>query len=178
MDTNTKDLQRVVFSTSGSGDDLPFIDDAIFEEPMTVEESVAEYKLLKERERKNLEEVPVGAKKANKHYLPWEEMMSDFKIQVSGVQEVPKDQEEMGPFPQDYKGILYSDILRKYWELFNDGKESMKGDRDTLTYQLACDLRHICDRNANWLDQVIPCYDGFPLEEKRKKILSALQAKS
>ncbi|MBO7581902.1 MAG: hypothetical protein J6T38_10360 [Bacteroidaceae bacterium] len=93
MDTNTKDLQRVVFSTSGSGDDLPFIDDAIFEEPMTVEESVAEYKLLKERERKNLEEVPVGAKKANKHYRPWEEMMSDFKIQVSGVQEVQEVQE-------------------------------------------------------------------------------------
>ena len=54
----------------------------------------------------------------------------------------------------------------------------MEGDRDTLTYQLACDLRHICGRNADWLDQVIPCYDGFPLEEKRKKIESALQAKT
>ena len=54
----------------------------------------------------------------------------------------------------------------------------MQGDRDTLTYQLACDLRHICGRNAEWLDQVIPCYDGFPIEEKRKKIESALGAKS
>ena len=80
-------------------------------------------------------------------------------------------------FPTAYHGFSFADILRKYWELFNDGKEPTKGDRDTLTYQLACDLRHICGRNAEWLDQVIPCYDGFPEEEKRKKIESALQAK-
>ena len=85
---------------------------------------------------------------------------------------------EGGGFPQDYKGLPYSDIIRKYWELWNDGKEPVEGDRDTLTYQLACDMRHICGRNAEWLDQVIPCYDGFPLEEKRKKIESALQAKT
>ena len=80
--------------------------------------------------------------------------------------------------PKEYNGIPYTEIIAKYWQLFNDGKEPQEGDRDTLTYQLACDLRHICGRNAEWLDQVIPCYDGFPLEEKRKKIESALQAKS
>jgi hypothetical protein len=41
---------------------------------------------------------------------------------------------------------------------------------------LACDLRHICGKNFDWLDQVIPCYDNFPLEEKRKKIQSALNS--
>ena len=80
-------------------------------------------------------------------------------------------------FPTDYKGIPYSEIIAKYWQLNNDGKEPVEGDRDTLTYQLACDLRHICGRNAEWLDQIIPCYDGFPQAEKRKKIESALQAK-
>ena len=73
MDTNTKDLQRVSFSTSGSEDDLPYLDDAIFEEPMSAEECEQEYQRLKERERKGLEQVPKGAKKANKHYRPWEE---------------------------------------------------------------------------------------------------------
>ena len=73
MDTNTKDLQRVSFSTSGSEEDLPYLDDAISEEPMSVEECEQEYQLLKERERKGLEQVPKGAKKANKHYSPWEE---------------------------------------------------------------------------------------------------------
>ena len=73
MDTGAHDLQRVVYSTSGSEEDLIYLDDALFEEPMMPEACEKEYKLLKERERKNLEEVPKGAKKANKHYRPWEE---------------------------------------------------------------------------------------------------------
>ena len=85
---------------------------------------------------------------------------------------------ETTSYPMEYKGIAYKEIIAKYWEMFNDGKEPQEGDRDTLTYQLACDLRHICGRDAEWLDQVIPCYDGFPLEEKRQKIKNALQAKS
>ena len=77
-------------------------------------------------------------------------------------------------FPSDYHGIPFTDIIRKYWEVNNRGFEPTRGDRDTLTYQLACDLRHICGRNFEWLDQVIPCYDGFSPEEKRAKIKSAL----
>ena len=77
-------------------------------------------------------------------------------------------------YPTHYHGIPFTDIIRKYWEVNNRGFEPTQGDRDTLTYQLACDLRHICGRNFEWLDQVIPCYDGFPLEEKRAKIKSAL----
>ena len=79
-------------------------------------------------------------------------------------------------FPSDYHGIPFKDIIAKYWEVNNRGFEPTQGDRDTLTYQLACDLRHICGRSFEWLDQVIPCYDGFPLEEKRAKIKSALSS--
>ena len=79
-------------------------------------------------------------------------------------------------FPTHYHGIPFTDIIRKYWELNNHGFEPTVGDRDTLTYQLACDLRHICGKNADWLDQVIPCYNGFPVEEKRAKIKSALSS--
>ena len=80
-------------------------------------------------------------------------------------------------YADNYHGIPFTEILKKYWELYNEGKEPMEGDRDTLTFQLASDLRHICGRNADWLDQVIPCYDNFPQEEKRKKIESALALK-
>ena len=73
MDTNTKDLQRVCYSTSGAEEDLVYLDDEIFTEPMSKEECEKEYEMLKERERKKLEEVPKGAKKANKHYRPWED---------------------------------------------------------------------------------------------------------
>ena len=67
-------------------------------------------------------------------------------------------------FPTHYHGIPFAEIIAKYWQVNNNGYEPTEGDRDTLTYQLACDLRHICGRNFEWLDQVIPCYDGFPLE--------------
>ena len=77
-------------------------------------------------------------------------------------------------FPSEYHGIPFKEIIKKYWEVNNNGYEPTEGDRDTLTYQLACDLRHICGKNFAWLDQVIPCYDGFPIEQKREKIKNAL----
>ena len=73
MDTSAHDLQRVCFSSSGSAEDLVYLDDALFEEPMSPEECEKEYQILKAREQKKQEEVPKGAKKANKHYRPWEE---------------------------------------------------------------------------------------------------------
>ena len=96
--------------------------------------------------------------------------MEDGKSQPSDISPEPSGKQ----FPMHYHGIPFTDIIRKYWEVNNHGFEPTKGDRDTMTYQLACDLRHICGRNFEWLDQVIPCYDGFSPEEKRAKIKSAL----
>ena len=170
MDTNCHDLSRVVYSTTGNPDDLVYLDDAIFESTLSVEESEREYQLLKERARKRLEEVGKGAKSDNKHYRPWED---EAKAVTSGVVE---SEESPTTFPDNYHGHPFSEIISKYWELNNHGYEPTIGDRDTKTYQLARDLQHICGRNFNWLDQVIPCYDGFPVEEKRAKIRSALQS--
>ena len=179
MDTSAKDLQRVVFSTSGSEEDLPYLDDCLFEEPMSAEECEAEYGRLKVRVMNKKEDLPAGAKKANKHYKPWEEMMDDGRSKMSDVKTQPSDiipQTSGKSYPTHYHGIPFADIIAKYWEVNNRGFEPTEGDRDTLTYQLACDLRHICGRNFEWLDQVIPCYDGFPIEEKRAKIKSALSS--
>ena len=71
MDTSTKDLQRIVYSTSGSPEDLVYLDDELFTEPMTPEECEKEYKALKVRTMHRKEVLPAGAKKANKHYKPW-----------------------------------------------------------------------------------------------------------
>ena len=76
MDTNVHDLQRVVYSTSGDEKDLLYLDNELFDEPMTVEECETEYARLKERERKGEEQVPAGAKKARKHYKPWTEFLA------------------------------------------------------------------------------------------------------
>ena len=76
MDTNTHDLQRVSFSSSGSPGDLIYMDDELFAEPMSAQECEAEYTQLKERERQGLEDVPPSAKKARKHYKPWLEVLA------------------------------------------------------------------------------------------------------
>lgn len=73
MDTGAHDLGRVMFTTTADADELLFLDERIFVETMTIEESEAEFKVLEEREKKGLEEVPAGAKEKNKHYRPWED---------------------------------------------------------------------------------------------------------
>ena len=154
FDKGAKDITRVFFTTSG--DQLLYLDDAIFEVLATddrTDRTLISGTVPKTKEEKVLKSCspflrPSGSKRAEL--------------------ERPKN------YPKDYHGIPFTDIIAKYWEVNNRGFEPTQGDRDTLTYQLACDLRHICGRNFEWLDQVIPCYDGFPLEEKRAKIKSAL----
>ena len=147
-DNKAKDITRVFFTTTGDEGDLLFLDDEIFKmaEPAGNSEKAAK---------------PEDAAKPEKAEKP--------EKAAQAAQAATARQ-----YPSDYHGIPFADIIRKYWEMNNRGFEPTKGDRDTLTYQLACDLRHICGRNFEWLDQVIPCYDGFPLEEKRAKIKSAL----
>ena len=77
----------------------------------------------------------------------------------------------------EYCGIPYADIIRKWWELYNDGHEPVRSNRNTLTFELAVNLRHICGFDRQQLNQVIPCYDGFPETEKLACIDSALGEK-
>ena len=57
-----------------------------------------------------------------------------------------------------YNGMLFSDIIRKYWELFNDGKVPVDGDRNVLTFELASTLRSICGYSLEKMLTVIPNY--------------------
>ena len=159
FDKGAKDVTRVFFTTTGSEEDLIFLDDGIFEIKGVESSECRVESQLKYKSGEN-EGASVASATTKDSTLATDSKLSTINYQ------------------QDYQGIPYSEIIAKYWEMFNDGKEPQEGDRDTLTYQLACDLRHICGRNAQWLDQVIPCYDGFPLGEKRRKIESALTAKS
>ena len=77
----------------------------------------------------------------------------------------------------DYLGIPYSEIIQKWWQMYNDGQEPMRSNRNTLTFELAVNLRHICGFDRNLMAQVIPCYDGFPEQEKMACINSALNEK-
>ena len=78
---------------------------------------------------------------------------------------------------KDYNGLPYSEIIRKWWELYNEGKEPVRTNRDVLTFELAVNLRHICGFDRELMDAVIPCYDGFSHTQKMKCIDSALSEK-
>ena len=77
----------------------------------------------------------------------------------------------------DYLGIPYSEIIQKWWQMYNYGHEPVRSNRNTLTFELAVNLRHICGFDRNLMAQVIPCYDGFPEQEKMACINSALNEK-
>ena len=179
MDTSTHDEQRVMFTGPADGATLLYLDEAIFEETLTPEESAEEYQRLKEREIRGEEEVPQGAKKANKHYRPGEAEADEVR---SKKEEGRRENEENCQLSivnsqLEYNGIPYADIVRKWWELYNEGKEPVKSNRDVLTFELAVNLRHICGFDREQLDAVIPCYDGFSQTQKLKCIDSALAEK-
>ncbi len=186
MDTNNKENNRVVFHGPINAETTPLLEEALFAESLSDEEAAAEYLRLKERESQGLEEVPAGAKKANKHYRPWEE---DTMCEVRGKKEdVGGQPSSISPLPSfdpeaRYNGVLFKDIIAKYWELFNDGRIPADGDRNVLTFELAATIRSICGYSLEKMLAVVPNYwaksDGTcsqeDMDEWRKTIENALK---
>ena len=177
MDTSTHDEQRILYTGPATPDNLFYLDDAIFEEQLSPEEAAEEFLQLKERERQGQEEVPPGAKKANKHYRPWKERRAEREgaphsapegatiassaatnativstnnggqtrgsaptvgdTTASKAIEAPSGAVGGAPgsaptregYPKDYHGIPFDEILRKYWEVNNNGFDVPTGLR-------------------------------------------------
>ena len=203
MDTSAHDINRVYFTTTSDDEDLLFLSPHLFQDAYDEAAVAAEAKVLEERERSGKEELNEGAHKANKHYKPWENPMpnapattfagnastgsaekktgSTAPAASTGKNEAPSPSagtpQVSAPSDLKYLGIPYSDIIAKWWQMYNDGQEPVKSNRNTLTFELAVNLRHICGFDRNLMAQVIPCYDGFPDQEKMACINSALNEK-
>ncbi len=133
-DKGAKDITRVFFTTTGSEEDLLYLNDEIFRptpDPSREggEEAGAERSLEQSRGQESLP------------------LRGDLEGSLG-----------VGLFPTTYHGIPYSTIIAKYWELFNDGKEPVEGDRNVLTFELAVTLRSICGYSLEKMMQVIPNY--------------------
>lgn len=183
MDTSAHDINRVYFTTTSDDEDLLFLSPRLFKDEYDEAAVAAEGKVLEERERYGNEELPEGAHKANKHYEPWKEEIKknpqgSFKSQELKNSRISTSAASTTSAAQDnYLGIPYGEIIKKWWQLYNDGQEPMRSNRNTLTFELAVNLRHICGFDRNLLAQIIPCYDGFPEQEKIACINSALNEK-
>ena len=193
MDTSAHDINRVYFTTTSDDEDLLFLSPRLFKDEYDEAAVAAEGKVLEERERYGQEELPEGAHKANKHYEPWKE---EFKKDSQGAfkgQEFKDSRissssasastastsatSTTSSAQDNYLGIPYGEIIKKWWQMYNDGQEPMRSNRNTLTFELAVNLRHICGFDRNLLAQIIPCYDGFSEQEKMACINSALNEK-
>ena len=193
MDTSAHDINRVYFTTTSDDEDLLFLSPRLFKDEYDEAAVAAEGKVLEERERYGQEELPEGAHKANKHYEPWKEEIKknpqgsfksqefkNSKISTSAASASTASTAATSPTSaaqDNYLGIPYREIIKKWWQLYNDGQEPMRSNRNTLTFELAVNLRHICGFDRNLLAQIIPCYDGFPEQEKMACINSALNEK-
>ena len=203
MDTSAHDINRVYFTTTSDDEDLLFLSPHLFQDAYDEAAVAAEGKVLEEREKYGKEELNEGAHKANKHYKPWENPMPNASATIlggdtstgssekktgttapaasTGKNEAPSPSagtpKVSAPSDFKYLGIPYSEIIAKWWQMYNDGQEPVKSNRNTLTFELAVNLRHICGFDRNLMAQVIPCYDGFPDQEKMACINSALSEK-
>ena len=207
MDTSAHDINRVYFTTSADAEDLLYLSPELFKDDYDEAAVAAEGKVLEEREKYGQEELPPGAHKANKHYKPWLENVEEKALNSQmnlGNQENQKSLENQKNQSQknsqnssknqaqlasvsssspsssistDYLGIPYSEIISKWWQMYNDGHEPVRSNRNTLTFELAVNLRHICGFDRSLMAQIIPCYDGFQEQEKMACINSALNEK-
>ena len=120
-DKGAKDITRVFFTTTGTEEDLIYLDDEIFE------------------------------------ISPCAALSRDDNVISSEVEKSEHSENTYDPEAK-YNGVPYKDIIAKYWELFNDGKEPVEGDRNALTFELAVTIRSICGYSLEKLMQVIPNY--------------------
>ena len=198
LDTNAHDINRVYFSSTADKDELLFLSPELFNDQYgvspgaDVERVAEEARTLEDREKNGREELPEGAHGSNKHF----KVGGTERTEKLGGTEKPGGQAMESPGTgaqrgtcsssassassssssdgENYLGIPYEVIIEKWWGMYNDGKTPVTSNRDVLTFELAVNLRHICGFDRKLMDKVIPCYDGFPEEQKMKCIDSAL----
>lgn len=200
FDEAAKDITRVFFSTTASEEDLLFLDDALFEQTAPNIENLAasgnsasgsstsgsaasgssasgsaagRSAAGKENPSNSAEasQKSANAQQASNAQNPADALQASNTQQASNAQN-PANASNISPL---YNGIPYSEIISKYWELYNFGKLPTMGDRNVKTFELAVTLRAICNYSLPQLEAVIPRYDNFPEQEWRTTLESALK---
>ena len=200
FDEAAKDITRVFFSTTASEEDLLFLDDALFEQTAPNIENLAASgnsasgssasgsstngsaasgsaagkenpSNSAEASQKSADAQQASTQQASNAQNPADAQQASNTQQASNAQN-PADASNISPL---YNGIPYSEIISKYWELYNFGKLPTMGDRNVKTFELAVTLRAICNYSLPQLEAVIPRYDNFPEQEWRTTLESALK---
>ena len=183
FDEAAKDITRVFFSTTASEEDLLFLDDALFEqtapniENLAASGNSASGSSTSGSSTNGSAASGSAAGKENPSNSAEASQKSANAQQASNTQQASNAQNPANAsnISSLYNGIPYSEIISKYWELYNFGKLPTMGDRNVKTFELAVTLRAICNYSLPQLEAVIPRYDNFPEQEWRTTLESALK---
>ena len=168
-DAGAKDITRVFFATTS--EDLLYLHEDLFDNGECVAATGTEASFTnQEVSFANQETSSAGPKTTTQPTTSSPEEGEDWEEQEG--KQAGKTSEGAGPL--NYDGVPYDRIIKKWWAFYNQGKTPSKSNRNTLTFELAVNLRHICGFDRSVLDRVIPCYDGFAEAEKLSCIDSAL----
>ena len=183
-DAGAKDITRVFFATTS--EDLLYLHEDLFDNaecgaPETVGETASEPKQRAEQTTGGPTASTASEAASETAGQPKEETKTEEgKTSETASKSLAEEKEEKAAEAEDplcYEGIPYDRIIRKWWDFYNEGKTPSKSNRNTLTFELAVNLRNICDSDPQLLDRIIPCYDEFPEAEKMACIRSALGEK-
>ena len=168
-DAGAKDITRVFFATTS--EDLLYLHEDLFDNGECGAFTGTEASFAnQETSSAGQEASSAGAKTTSQPTTSSSEEGEDWEEQEG--KQAGKTSE--GASPLNYDGVPYDRIIKKWWAFYNQGKTPSKSNRNTLTFELAVNLRHICGFDRSVLDRVIPCYDGFAEAEKLSCIDSAL----
>ena len=176
-DAGAKDITRVFFATTS--EDLLYLHEDLFDnaecESFTGSETTS---TGSEATSTNKEATFTASETASETTEQNDDETKTEEAKTSKSQGETTDEEASeAEGPLCYKGIPYDRIIEKWWAFYNDGEHPIRSNRNTLTFELAVNLRNICDSDPQLLDRIIPCYDGFPEAEKMACIRSALGEK-
>ena len=154
-DAQAKDITRVFFTTTGS--QLLFLSEELFR-PVSSEETT---------------EFKIATSFSHSARDP-------FGVQKSKIKNLPPSREGRGGSDDSklstlnskltFRGIKYSEIIESWWK--QNGGEPQEGERNVKLYQLAVNLRAICDNKKEVLLQIMPRL-GLDEQEFRSIIDSA-----
>ena len=177
-DAGAKDITRVFFATTS--EDLLYLHEDLFDNAecesftgLDTTSTGSEATFTNEKATLTASETASETTEQNDDETKTEEAKTS-KSQGETTDEEASEAEG----PLCYKGIPYDRIIEKWWAFYNDGEHPIRSNRNTLTFELAVNLRNICDSDPQLLDRIIPCYDEFPEAEKMACIRSALGEKN
>ena len=176
-DAGAKDITRVFFATTS--EDLLYLHEDLFDNAECESFTGSETTFTnKEATSTNKEATFTASETASETTEQNDDETKTEEAKTSKSQGETTDEEASeAEGPLCYKGIPYDRIIEKWWAFYNDGEHPIRSNRNTLTFELAVNLRNICDSDPQLLDRIIPCYDGFPEAEKMACIRSALGEK-